>query len=170
MLSVARKLARSYSGVDLVLVDKADLVTERRREEFLTLGWRVQAFAADIFEWFTRAQTGRFDVICTNLFLHHFAEPDLKRIFIALASRAPLFVATEPQRNRAALWSTSLLPVIGANSVTLHDASASVRAGFKSAELAALWPRDEPYRLDEHRVGPFTHVFVAHKMVGEVAR
>ena len=34
MLSVARQLARS-DGVELVLVDKADLVTEHRREEFL---------------------------------------------------------------------------------------------------------------------------------------
>ena len=166
MLSVARQLARS-DGVELVLVDKAELVTEHRGEEFLALGWRVEAIAADIFEWFTRPNAGPFDLICTNLFLHHFADPDLKRIFIALASRAPLFVATEPQRNLAALWSASLLPFIGANSITRHDASASVRAGFKGAELAALWPNADQYCLEEHSIGPFTHIFVAEKTARE---
>jgi hypothetical protein len=52
-----------------------------------------------------------------------------------------------------------LLRAIGANDVTLHDAAASVRAGFKGAELSRLWPTGYTDQIDERGIGPFTHVF-----------
>jgi hypothetical protein len=51
---------------------------------------------------------------------------------------------------------------LGANDVTRHDAVASVRAGFRGRELCGLWPKSAPgWRLGEHGVFPFTHLFHA---------
>jgi len=159
MLSVARRLKKVWSDVDLVVVDLADLVTGRRREEFARLGWRVRTVEADIFDWIGQPSPAAFDVVVANLFLHHFSDARLKGLFRVLHELAPVFVATEPRRNAVALQACSLLRLIGANDVTLHDAAASVRAGFAGKELSSLWPSTSMRRCEEHEVGPFTHAF-----------
>lgn len=161
MLTVARRLARHWPGVELLLLDRAPLLTPDVREAFEKLGWRVHQVTAEMFEWAGSAQNERFDVISANLFLHHFDEGALARLFRHLAAMAPLFVATEPWRANLPLFATRLLPAIGANSVTLHDAAASVRAGFAGPELSQLWPGGAGRVLEERRVGPFTHTFAA---------
>ncbi len=52
-----------------------------------------------------------------------------------------------------------LLPLIGCNRVTRHDAAVSVQAGFTGAELTALWPAG--WRITESAAGLFTHSFIA---------
>ncbi|MBA3448575.1 MAG: hypothetical protein H0T56_13410, partial [Pseudaminobacter sp.] len=99
--------------------------------------------------------------IAANLFLHHFCDADLKRLFAALLPLAPVFVAAEPRRSRLALVSARSLWAIGANDVTRHDAPASVRAGFAGSELSQLWPAGHGCVLEERCIGPFTHVFAA---------
>jgi hypothetical protein len=159
MLAAARRLAGNWSGVELLLLDRIDLVTDARRADFARLGWRAEAVTADVFEWLVRPGIGTFDAISANLFLHHFSDAELKRLFAALSRLAPVFLATEPERNAVALKACSLLRVIGANQVTLHDAAASVRAGFADKELSSLWPAEFRHRCEERRVGPFTHAF-----------
>lgn len=161
MLSVARRLARRWNNVDLVMLDQANLVTPSRRAQFADLGWRVETTTADVFDWIDRPEIGAFDAVTANLFLHHFPELELQRMLSAMPRLTPLFLATEPRRNGLALWCTGWLRVIGANEVTLHDAAASVRAGFSSDELSHLWPRGTAMRLEERRIGPFTHAFMA---------
>lgn len=161
MLTLARRLALIWPGVELLLLDRAPLLTPEVREAFERLGWRVHQVTAEMFEWAGNAASERFDVISANLFLHHFDEAALARLFQHLAPMAPLFVATEPWRAALPLFATRLLPAIGANSVTLHDAAASVRAGFAGPELSQLWPGGAGRVLEERRVGPFTHVFAA---------
>jgi hypothetical protein len=56
-----------------------------------------------------------------------------------------------------------LLWAIGCNHVTLHDAAASVRAGFRGQELLALWPHSSGWDLQEHAAGLFSHSFVARR-------
>jgi hypothetical protein len=162
MLTMARRLAKRWPGVELVLLDRTTGVfAQTTRAEFGRLGWRAEALTADIFDWAADAGKERFDVICANLFLHHFDDAQLTRLFGPLARLAPLFVATEPLRARLPLWATRLLPAIGANPVTLHDAAASVRAGFAGGELGRLWPASVGPVLEERRAGLFTHVFAA---------
>ena len=162
MLTVARRMAGRWPGVDLLLLDRAPVLGPEVRRAFERFGWRAQAVTADVFEWAASAAPNeRFDVISANLFLHHFDEAALARLFRHLAAMAPLFVATEPWRAGLPLLATRLLPAIGANSVTLHDAAASVRAGFAGPELSQLWPGGAGRVLEERRVGPFTHVFAA---------
>jgi hypothetical protein len=58
---------------------------------------------------------------------------------------------------------------LGANDVTRHDAVASVRAGFRGREISGLWPQAAPdWRLSEHAVFPFTHLFQAMSANGRM--
>ena len=159
MLSVARRLGKTWTDVDLVLLDKVNLITPQRLADFAALGWHVETVINDVFAWVEKPDIGVFDVISANLFLHHFSDPDLQNLFTTLHRLAPVFVATEPRRNTIALGSTALLRAIGANDVTLHDAAASVRAGFRGAELSVLWPPGYTDQIDERGIGPFTHIF-----------
>jgi hypothetical protein len=101
------------------------------------------------------------DAIVANLFLHHLTDHDLRRLFSLAALRAPLFIACEPRRSRAALWASRLVGLIGANDVTRHDSVVSVRAGFTGKELSAAWPLVDGWSLLEQPAPPFSHLFVA---------
>ncbi|GLS33821.1 Methyltransferase domain-containing protein [Mesorhizobium albiziae] len=161
MLVLARKLARRWPAVELTLLDRANLINGARLAEFTRLGWRTEVATADVFEWIARHGHRQFDLITANLFLHHFDDATLAKLFAGLHVLAPVLVATEPRRCAAALTLSKLLWAVGGNDVTLHDAPASVRAGFAGAELSALWLRERADVVEEYNVGPFTHVFVA---------
>lgn len=161
MLEVARKMAKRWPQVELTLLDRGDLVISRRIDEFARLGWRAEAVTADVFEWLARAGHPRFDVVAANLFLHHFDDAGLAGLFAGVSPLTAAFVATEPRRGAVALAASRLLRAIGANDVTLHDAPASVRAGFSGAELSALWPGGDGAFIEESDIGPFTHTFAA---------
>jgi hypothetical protein len=161
MLATARRLAKTWPNVELVLLDQVDLVSNDRRDDFRKLGWQVETVTADIFKWIDSSQDFGYDAITANLFLHHFQQAALTRLFSALCGMSPVFLATEPRRSAIALGATRLLVAIGANDVTLHDAAASVRAGFSGNDLSALWPTGDDALTRERRIGPFTHVFTA---------
>jgi hypothetical protein len=159
MLAVARRLSKRWPNVELTLLDRADLVTCERQEDFARLGWRADAVVADVFDWIGKAGDVRFDVVTANLFLHHFADTELAKLLAALQPLAPVFVAAEPHRSGFALAGSQLLRAVGVNDVTRHDAPASVRAGFSGTELSALWPAGQSGSVEERRAGPFTHTF-----------
>ena len=161
MLALARRTARRWPKVDLLLLDRTPLISSERRAEFAALGWRAEAVTGDVFQWTAANRDSRFDVITANLFLHHFDDFDLARLFALIAPLAPVFLATEPHRSNFALFTTRLLPAIGADRVTLHDSAASVRAGFSGSELSVLWPAGQGRPLEDRRIGPFTQAFAA---------
>ena len=162
MLAVARHTG--WRDVDLVMVDQADLITPARRGEFAALGWRTKPVVADIFEWLAQSGDACFDAVCANLVLHHFGDDALRRLFASLHKRTDVLVATEPRRNALSLGGCALLKLIGVNHVTMHDAAASVRAGFAGGELTALWSQDDAMRFEERRRGLFTHAFAAGRI------
>jgi protein-L-isoaspartate O-methyltransferase len=158
MLAVARRLAKRWPNIELTLLDRANLITPERREEFARLGWRTDVVVADVFDWIGEAGQARFDVVTANLFLHHFTDRDLASLLAALQPLTAALVAAEPPRSGIALAASRLLR-IGVNDVTRHDAPASVRAGFRGTELSALWPAGQGVAVEERRAGPFTHIF-----------
>ncbi|KUM24939.1 hypothetical protein AU467_28300 [Mesorhizobium loti] len=159
MLKVARRMATDWREVELTMLDRVDLVTPKLAADFARLGWTVKTITADVFDW--AEEEGRaFDAITVNLFLHHFDDEGLQRLFSLLRRKAPLILATEPLRANWALAAARLLWAIGANDVTRHDATQSVRAGFRGGELSGLWSAAGGTPLEERRAGPFSHVFV----------
>jgi hypothetical protein len=160
-LALARRLAPRWPGVTMVLLDQQGLVTPATRQGFAAVGWRAEPAVGDVFDWLAGCTDRRFGAVLANLFLHHF-DGRLRGLLAGAARLAPLFVATEPRRDRLSLAGSRLVGLIGANAVTRHDAPASVRAGFTGQELTAIWP-GEGWETEERRAGPFTHLFVARQ-------
>ncbi|MFN0129687.1 MAG: hypothetical protein ACKV19_23730 [Verrucomicrobiales bacterium] len=149
------------NGATLFLVDRAPCVADNTLLRLQQAGWKVCVEEADVFDWLTESRA--LDAICANLFLHHFDDTTLTRLF-ELASRAtPLFAAMEPRRGRLGLAGVAALPLIGAHPVTIHDARVSVEAGFRGREFSDLWPRDG-WRCEERGALPFSHWSCARKV------
>jgi len=116
--------------------------------------------ATDIFKW---AEEGPpMEAALANLFLHHFDNPGITRLFSALARKTSSLAAAEPRRNHLAFLATQTLGLMGCHPVTRHDARVSVEAGFRGRELSALWS-SSGWKLREFSSGPFTHFFSAQK-------
>jgi len=163
MLRVARILSRHWPTCRLILLDRRDLVRPETRAAFGGFGWTVETVVADVFDFFSGGDVPKADIVTANLFLHHFDDAPLSRLMSLIAQRSPLFLACEPRRDALARFGSSLLWVIGCNRVTLHDAAASVRAGFRECELSTLWPRSSKWSVHERAAGLFSHSFVARR-------
>lgn len=160
MLRVARRLAKRWPGVTVMIADRRPIVSVETRAGFARLGWTCENLTGDVLQTLPLI---RPDIVTANLFLHHLDDAALARLTALVAEQARGFVACEPRRSAFALLGARMVFALGANDVTRHDAVASVRAGFHGRELSALWPRSAPgWTLGEHGVFPFTHLFHAH--------
>lgn len=168
MLRLAQSVSQSWPAVDLTVLDRQPLLEPATRAAFERLGWSVRALIVDVLDWAAPGapfgSPSQWDVIVTNLFLHHFEEQTLRNLLSASAARCETFVACEPRRAPLALLGSHLLGAIGANDVTRHDAVLSVRAGFRDADLSALWPNAEgEWQVMERAAGLFSHLFRAER-------
>ena len=148
--------------VDVLFIDLQNLLSTDTKIEFAVLNWRVRSVQSDVFDWLSDS-SAKTDVVLANLFLHHFTDAQLTRLFSEIAEKADALIAVEPRRARWPLFCARLLALIGCNVVTCHDAPISVRAGFTDRELSALWPRNDDWELTERRAGLFSHLFVARR-------
>jgi hypothetical protein len=163
LLSVAQRLASSWPGVCVHLLDRQDIAPPSTLREFERLGWHAERVVRDVFDWAQQNSSKPVEVVVANLFLHHFATAQLVELFRAAANRARLLVAVEPRRTLLPLCCSRSLWVVGCNAITRHDAVASVRAGFVGRELSALWPAGDGWILTEQSAGVFSHVFTARR-------
>jgi hypothetical protein len=164
LLRLAKSIAPRWKPLRVVLVDRQRLLSPRTKAEFAALSWDVESIEMDVFDWLQRPHPEHSDVTLANLFLHHFAEDDLRRLVWHAAQQTGFFLACEPQRVNFSLCAASLLGFIGCNDVSRHDAKISVRAGFAKNELSTLWPAGDGWRLMERQAGLFTHCFVAQRI------
>jgi len=164
MLRVARRLARRWPGVTLMIADRRAIVSVETRACYARLGWRCENLTGGVLETLPLI---RPDIVTANLFLHHLDDAALKALLALVARQAKGLVACEPRRSAFALLGARMVFALGVNDVTRHDAVASVRAGFRGRELSHLWPQDANWRLGEHGVFPFTHLFHAMASSGE---
>lgn len=160
LLAVARRLAKSWPNVDVLICDRQDIVNPETRAAFRALGWRCENRTGDVFQTLPQA-----DIITTNLFLHHFDDAALTRLLTQVAAHTGQFAACEPRRGRFALAGSHLVGLLGCNDVTRHDAVVSVEAGFRDRELSKHWPQNGRWSLDEGSAFPFTHVLRARRDV-----
>lgn len=161
MLDVARRLARRWARVHVLLLDQQEMVTDQTRREYAAIGWTVETLTADVFAFLGQASASHVDIVTANLFLHHIAAEQLAWVLERTAAMTRLFVACEPRRTKFTLRVTRLSWMVGCGEVFHHDAIASVRAGFRNRELTALWPDHTAWRTLEREHGLFTHCFAA---------
>lgn len=147
----------------LDLVDRAAVADPAIVAGLRAAGWQVTTPVADAEAFLQNEPGPRADLIVANLFLHHFDDEALRRLLGAAAARANRFIACEPRRSAMSLAGARLLWAIGGNAVTRHDAVVSVRAGFRTGELSALWPAAAGWRLREAAGFPFSQLFAAER-------
>jgi hypothetical protein len=164
LLDIAQRLNRQKptQQIEVTLVDRQKTARGNLMEEFQSFGWTARIAAADVFD-FLEAETPGNSIVVANLFLHHFNGTQLKELFALAAKRANAFVALEPRRSALPLFLSSMVGLIGCNSVTRHDAPVSVRAGFRGHELSHLWPAGNDWKLNERPLGLCSHVFIAER-------
>jgi|SRR5271166_4507706 len=162
LLRFARALRPRWSGVELTLLDRHDLVTDKTRGAYRKLGWRVTLVRADALDWAALRRDRQYDLCFANLFLHHFDAGDLGVLLRAVAAASDAFVACEPRRSGFARFGSRLVAFLGANEVTREDAVKSVAAGFAGRELSSAWaPAAGEWIVEEFLAMPFTHCFAA---------
>jgi SAM-dependent methyltransferase len=162
LLRLAQALQPRWTGVNLTLLDRQDLLSNQTREGYQQVGWNLTVLREDALSWVRDREPQRYDLILTTLFLHHFAAGDLDALMAAIALRSNAFIACEPRRDMASRLGSRLIGLLGANAVTRADAVTSVAAGFVGRELSALWPASAvDWRIDEAVAPPFTHRFAA---------
>jgi hypothetical protein len=159
LLTVARRLAKDWPGVRVLICDRQDIVTPETHMAFQALGWHCEVHTGDVLESLPRA-----DIVTANLFLHHLEDAGLTRLLATAARSADGFVACEPRRGRFPLAGARLVGLLGCNDVTRHDAVVSVQAGFAGRELSRHW-QSQGWVLEERAAFPFTHVFRARRHV-----
>ena len=167
LLDVARRGGLLWGPhVELTLLDRQPIVSAATIAAYAETGWSASTLTADVLDWADDPiDERRWDVVVTNLFLHHFDEAALTTLLAGCARRADALVACEPRRSRFALVASHLVVFLGANAVTRRDAVLSVRAGFVDRELDTAWPAAAgPWRLEEYDDGLFTHCFCSVRM------
>jgi len=164
MLKIARTLAPKWkSPVQLQLLDMKPVVSSETLQAFREMGWCAEVLASNLQDWLN-GSAQRVDLIVANLFLHHFREDDLRVFFGHFGRMSHAFVSCDPRRWQPSLWTINLLPLLGCNGVTLHDARISIRAGFRASELTALWPAGSGFHLSERAAGYASHLFCASRL------
>ena len=157
---LATALAPRWPDVRIFLVDALPTTDPDALRRISDAGWIPEVVQADAVEWLRR-DAGRYDWIFANLFLHHFEPEPLAALLGAIRDRAGAFLALEPHRGRVARFGCRLLPVLGCDPITLHDARVSVEAGFSGTELSTLWGSPDGWDLSETNAPPFSHRFLA---------
>lgn len=171
LLRLAHALKPRWTGVELTLLDRHDLVSEATRRAYRALGWEVTMTCADALTWAREPAAPRYDLCIATLFLHHFDADRLSTLLSAAAARADAFVFGEPRRDLFGFVASACAGVIGANRITRADAVTSVAAGFRGKELSTLWGSIAgDWIVGEFRALPFTHCFTAVRVRGAGGR
>jgi hypothetical protein len=166
LLSVCQSLGPRWQGTQALIVDRHDLLSAQTRQAFAAAGWQVQVAQRDAMEFLEHKAAPLCEIMVCNLVLHHFPDTALRRLFDFAPQTTSAFLAVEPRRSFLSLTVSKIVGIIGCNSVTRHDAPASVVAGFRDFELSALWPTTSAWRLEERPAGLFSHLFFARRLLG----
>jgi Methyltransferase domain len=163
VLRVARRLARHWRNVHVILLDRGAIVTDETRAGFAALSWSVEPVRAHVQDFFGQLRTEPVDIVSANLFLHQLQDQDLANLLAQAAPKTTMFAACELQRTRFVREVGRYQWLFGAGDVICYDGVVSARASFRDKEISALWPRQEGWALSEKPVGFMTHVFVARR-------
>jgi SAM-dependent methyltransferase len=162
LLRLVRAIHPQWTGCEITLLDRHDLVATGTRAAYHRLGCSVRMLQADALDWAQTPGAEQYQLGVATLFLHHLDGRQLQVLLSALALKTDAFVACEPRRNALARLGSRLVGLLGANEVTREDAVKSVAAGFTGRELSIGWPDGcGNWRIDEGFAWPFTHYFAA---------
>jgi hypothetical protein len=162
MLAAAQSLVPLWPEVEITLVDRQHAVAPQTLAGFEKIGWKPRVATMDVNNWLMQAPPDHYDLLYSNLFIHHFTDQQLTALMKTITQRTGAFFSCEPKRARLALIASHLVFLIGASEVTREDAVTSVHAGFRDQELSSLWSSVDPnWQLREYGAGLFSHCLLA---------
>lgn len=140
---LGRKLRRRYSAVQIVALD--------RRLSHLRNWWprdrKLLRVVADARHLPFSQDT--FDVVTSNLFLHHFSgEAALALLRTSLATAREAVLINDLKRKRLPYWLVGHLPFVARSPITRSDGPASVRQAYTRRELQSLAAESEAARAE----------------------
>ena len=162
-LNVVRRMSPQWRDVELIILDRMDVVESETKLKFKEIGWDVKVVTSDVFAFFEQSGQQPFDLVLSNLFIHHFPADSLTKLLSMISSLTTCFVACEPRRSPLTVAGSSMLWAIGCTPVSVSDSVTGARAGFTTREISDLWPDANAWELIEYEKGLFSHCFVARK-------
>jgi len=162
-LKVIKWMRPQWRGVEFIILDRMNVVEPETIREYEMMGCTLKVVNEDVFSFFENAGKERFDLVLSNLFIHHFPAPELTRMLSLIAGVTKAFAACEPKRSVLSVAGSAMLWAIGCSSVTVHDSITGSRAGFAADDVTGLWPNASTWQVDEYNKGLFSHCFVARQ-------
>ena len=165
MLRIAKHRKKKWPNVAVTLLDRQNAVNALTLAGIRAAGWEPEVLTSDVDQWLDSAG-GEADIVIANLFVHHFDDGTLKRMFAGIARKSRAFFCCDPRRSQLARVASHFVALLGAGPVARFDAVASVHAGFRGDELSALWPDRENWTISEGEARLFSHCFCAVRKSG----
>jgi hypothetical protein len=161
MLRIAKHRKKRWPNVAVTLLDRQNVVNALTLAGIRATGWEPEVLTIDVDQWLTENDGRHFDLVVANLFIHHFDEATLKRLFAGIAQRSRAFFCCDPRRSQLGRVASHFVALLGAGQVARFDAVASVHAGFRGNELTALWPDRADWIVSDYDAWLFSHCFRA---------
>jgi hypothetical protein len=162
-LKVAKRMRPRWQGVELVILDRMNVVEPETVREFRAIGWDLKVVTSDVFAFLAQAEPNSFDLVLSNLFIHHFQIDNLTKLLSLISSVTTGLVACEPRRSPLTVAGSAMLWAIGCTMVSVRDSITGARAGFTTDEISTLWPDRNSWECNEYDRGIFSHCFTARR-------
>src|SRR5215213_8576119 len=86
ILKVLQRLGRPSTGALVYLLDIKPVIPDETLAQLAAIGWEPRVITDDLDHWLQHSSE-HFDLITTNLFLHHFREDVLRNILETCSRR-----------------------------------------------------------------------------------
>ncbi len=139
-LGVASRLKRAGFGVELSMLDQAELGLRLAVARASEMGIESRVLVGNVFDGLPLE---RYDLVTCTLFLHHFDPPEVERLLgLVLVARPGLLLVSDLRRSRAG-WCAAWLGgrMLSRSRLVHHDGPASVRAAYTRDEMQGMADR-----------------------------
>src|SRR2546423_447298 len=82
LLKVCRALGHPWQGMEVILVDRQNVMLPETSAAFARAGWSIRFAQHNLFEYLRCRSAPKVDVIVANLVLHHFSDATLRECFL----------------------------------------------------------------------------------------
>lgn len=139
-LGIASRLKREGYGVELSMLDQAELGLRSAVERACGMGIEARALVGNVFDGLPEE---RYDLVTCTLFLHHFDPPEVERLLGLVGRARPgLLLVSDLRRSWAGWWAARVGGrILSRSRLVHHDGPASVRAAYTREEMQEMADR-----------------------------
>jgi len=87
MLRIAKQRKNRWPKVAVTLLDRQSNADALTLAGIRATGWEPTVLSTDVDQWLTAPATSVWDIVMANLFVHHFDDEAIARMFAGIATR-----------------------------------------------------------------------------------